>query len=380
MRTRSILHYFSAAFARSLGVLWLSAGLLLAAQDAFAHDIVIGQSVDISGPHGYIGKDYAAGAKVYFDYVNANGGVNGEKIVDIVTDNAGSAEKSAQITRDFLNKQKVEVLFGYYGEGSLDGLASVKVPLVAPLSGLDSDSMGDNVFFLRPSYAQEARNLVRHFLGVGISRFAVVYATDSFGQGALSAVENELRERRMSLTGQHPVGGDSSGLAAAVKATLAEKPQAVIMILETLPAAQFVKAYRKYDPGAYLLGLSLINHETLFEISGSEAAAGTIISEVVPHPSHLSVPVVREHAKIWKIYRDEPPSHVTLEGFIAAKLLVQALKDAGKDASPAKLSAALHEMKNKDLGGYIVDLTVLHGRGSNFVELNVVNRQGLLLN
>lgn len=379
MRTQSI-PYFATRLARLLGLLLLPAAILVAAQQASARDIVIGQSVDISGPHGYIGKDYAAGAKVYFDYINSTGGINGQKIDHLIVDNAGSAQKSAQITHDFITRQKVDVLFGYYGDGSLDGLATLKVPLVAPLSGIDSNSVGNNIFFLRPSYSQEARNLVRHFLGLGISRFAVVYATDSFGQGALSAVENELHERGMSPTGRHPIGGDSSGLEGAVKSTLGEKPQAVIMILETLPAAQFVKAYRKLDPGAYLLGLSLINHETLFEIAGPELAAGTIISKVVPHPGHLVVPVVREHSKIWKMYRDEPPSHLTLEGFIAAKLLVEALKEAGKDASPAKLSAILREVKNHDLGGYIVDLTVLRGRGSNFVEINVINRKGLLLN
>ena len=129
----------------------LLAGLSLTVLAA-ANDIRVGQSIALSGAHGDVGKDYLAGARVYFDYINSKGGVRGRKIVLDARDNADSPEKSAQITRDFLGKDKVDVLFGYYGEGSLTSVLQDKaftqsgMALVAPLSGAPLVTLG-NVFF-----------------------------------------------------------------------------------------------------------------------------------------------------------------------------------------------------------------------------------------
>lgn len=358
---------------------------LLASHPSAARDIIVGQSVDLSGPFGYVGKDYVAGAKVYFDYVNSSGGIHGRKIIHYAADNEGSAEKSAQISKNFLASQKVDVLFGYYGEGSLDQLLrsaefrASRVPLVAPLSGIEIRQGVEGVYFVRPSYASEAKKLVKHFISLGITRFSAVYAADGYGKAALAAVEDELGAKRMGLHGKTLLD-QSSGMETAVKSTLSGKPQAVIVILGTLPAAQFIKAYRQQDAGAYIFGLSLINHETLFEIAGKDIASGVMISQVVPHPGNHMVPVVLEHGKIMKIYRDEPPSHLTLEGFIAAKMLVSALKQAGRDFTPAQLAAALKDMRGMDIGGYYLEFSPLRNRGSSYVDINVISRQGRLMN
>lgn len=359
----------------------------LASTQAFARDIVIGQSVDISGPLGDIGKDYLAGARVYFDYINSTGGIHGRKITHIAEDNGGSAEKSAQISKNFLAKQKVDVLFGYYGEGSMDELLRnaeferSKIPLVAPLSGIELIKQdNDHIFFIRPSYASEAKKLVGHFLNLGITRFVAVYAADSYGNSALAAVENALKSKNMALMGKYQVGRENAGLDTAIKSTLAGKPQAIIVILETLPAAQFIKAYRQADAGAYIFGLSMINHATVSEIAGKSLAAGVMLSEVVPHPNNLSIPVVAEHHKIMEIYRDEAPSHLSLEGFIAAKMLVTALKNIGKDFTPAQLTSALKETRSMDIGGFYLEFSPLRNRGSSYVDINVITRKGRLLN
>ena len=358
---------------------------VLALSSATARDILVGTSVDLYGPNGYIGKDYMNGAKVYFDYVNANGGINGRKIVHMVADNSGSPEKSAEITRDFLTKQHVDVLFGYFGNGSMDALLrsaefkSSRIPLVAPLSGLDIGSAAGNVYFIRPSYAGEAKKLIDYFVGLGMNRIAAVYMDDGFGKASLAAVEEALKERHLMLSAKHLVDKNGSGLDGAVRSMLAAKPQTILVLMETLPAAQFIKAYRPLDQAAYLAGLSLINYETVAEIAGPANAAGLMIAQVVPHPSNWSIPIVAEHSKIFKIYRDEPPSHLTLEGFIAAKLLVNALRNSGKEFTPTQFEAALKRTRDLDVGGYFLDFTVPHSRGSHYVDINVVTRKGRLL-
>lgn len=354
---------------------------------AIARDIVIAQSIDISGPLGYIGQDYLAGARVYFDHVNANGGINGRKISHLVMDNAGSPEKSARINAQFLaSGQKIDAFFGYFGEGSLESLLGSHafrasgIPLLAPLSGGEAGENDKNVFFIRPGFDGEAVKLAGPMLSAGLTRVAVAYTASNDGKSALKAVEAMLAARNMKLAGRYPVTADGGGLDAAINSAFAARPQAIILALDTLPAAQFVKTYRRLDAGAFMLGLSRIDHRTLYDIAGKDLAAGVMIAQVVPHPGDWKVPVVMEHRKIMEIYRDEAPSHLTLEGFIAAKMLVSALKKLDKEFTPMQLGEALRAARSMDIGGYYLDFSPTRNRGSSYVDINAISRNGKLLN
>jgi branched-chain amino acid transport system substrate-binding protein len=312
--------------------------------------------------------------------------VNGQKIIHLMQDNGGSAQKSAQISLDFINRQKVDALFGYFGEGSLENLSQMSafrqsgIPMVAPLSGMRINGAGSQIFYIRPEYAVEAKKGVAHFLNHGVKRFAVVYADDAYGRAALQAVEAELKKHKLNVEGQFPVGSSDESLNKAISQCSSKKPQATIMALQTLPAAKFVKAYRKVDQGGFLMGLSLINNETLYELAGKEASTGVMLSEVVPHPNDYMAPISVEHQRVFKIFRDEPPSHLTLEGFIAAKYLVNAIKQAGSNFTQAQLVSRLASSSDLDLGGFFLAFAGDNRRGSNMVDVNVINKQGRLIN
>ncbi|MBZ0106847.1 MAG: ABC transporter substrate-binding protein [Sulfuricella denitrificans] len=375
-------------FFLSAALLLLSLPMVLASvSTAHARDIVIAQSVDISGPLGYIGQDYLTGAKVYFDHINATGGINGRKISHLIVDNSGATEKSARINQQFLaSEQKIDVFFGYFGEGSLESLVSNSafknsgIPLVAPLSGSEAGEQGKNVFFIRPGFDGEAVKLAGPMLSAGLTRVAVVYAANGDGKSALKAVEAMLAGRNMKLTGKYPVMTDGSGLNEAIGSAISGRPQAIILAIDTLPAAHFVKRYRQLDAGAFILGLSRIDHKILFDIAGKDLAAGVMIAQVVPPPGDWKVPVVLEHKKIMEIYRDEAPTHLTLEGFIAAKTLVNAMKSLGRDFTPMQLGDALRASRSMDVGGYYLNFSTRHNRGSSYVDINAISRNGKLLN
>jgi branched-chain amino acid transport system substrate-binding protein len=330
-----------------------------------AGDIRVGQAIALSGAHGDVGKDYLAGARVYFDAINSKGGVRGRKIVLDARDNDDSPAKSAQITRDFLGKDKVDVLFGYYGEGSLTAVLQDKafgqsgMALVAPLSGAVAGTPG-NVFFLRPSYATEAKSVVDYYVKQGLKKFALIHS-----QGLALLAQQAVNE------------DDDAQVSSAVQRIAAYKPQAVVVIMESIPAAQFIKAYRLRDGGVRLLGLSQLNSATVAELAGAQAA-GTVISQVVPHPNDLSLPVVRELNKQMKKYRDEAPTHLTLEGYLAAKLLVDALTQAGGD--PTRLAATLKTLRDTDLGGFYVGYAGGQSRASRYVDINAISSAGRLIN
>ena len=363
----------------------LVGSMLPLAVSAKDKDIVIAQAIDLSGPNSDIGMDYMAGAKVYFDHVNLNGGINGRKITHLFVDDKGDPGRTVEITHGFIKDDNAQILFGYFGDANVDAvLHDQKFErsgslMFAPLSGMEVQTGKHDVFFMRASYATETKKLISFFLGLGLKKYAAVYSTDSsYGKAALQAVESELKKHNLALSSKHLVSNDGRGMQAAVQALSVSKPQAIIVILDSLPAAQFVKDYHAVDWGVAMFGLSRINAVPLVELVGLNLATGMMISQVVPHPNSLSIPLVREHAALMKKFREEAPSHVTMEGFIAAKMLVDTLKKAGNDFSRDHIAALLKERGGVEMGGYYVDFSS-GNRGSNYVDVNVIGKKGKLL-
>ena len=363
---------------RILSVVGLS---LAGMQASMAADIRVGESIDLTGANGDLGKDFLAGARVYFDYINTNGGVHGKKIVLDVRDNQGSVVQSKLITQEFLNKNRVDVLFGYYGEGVVEATAQDKaftqsdIPLVAPFSGVTLANPG-NVYFLRPTYIQETQAVLKYVQSLGMGKLAVVYSPNAYGHSALQAVKTELQGKSLQLVAELAIReGNAADMSVAIQKIKSSGAQATLMMMETLPAAEFVKTYHPLSPGALLLGLSQINHQTLIEVAGKTAAAGVVITQVVPHPANFSLAAVRELDKLMKKYRDEAPSHLTMEGYLSAKLLVKTLERAD---TPKQINQMLSGLHNLDLGGFYLNSAANHHL-SNYIDITAISTRGGLL-
>ena len=149
------------------------------------------------------------------------------------------------------------------------------------------------------------------------------------------------------------------------------------MVGDTAIVGNFAREFPFKQLGVLLGGLSLVNHTALMEIAGPQTAKGIVLTQVVPSPLREGVPVVREHVKAMKKFRDEPPSHLTLEGFIAAKALVEALR-AGLSSRPVRredifailsrsqqsIAATLDTGMTHTKNGKPVDVTMVRGDGT----------------
>ena len=73
------------------------------------------------------------------------------------------------------------------------------------------------------------------------------------------------------------------------------------------------------------------------------------------------------------------PNYTMLEGYIAARVLVEGLKRTGPNPSRERLVASSEDISDLDLGGYLVRFSKDNQNGSRFVDLGVVNRSGDLI-
>jgi len=342
--------------------------------------LMIGQVIDLSGPNADFGRDYSLGAKVYFDYTNSTGGINGRRIIYRSSDSAGSASSGLAAAQNLVS-EGASVLFGVSGDAVIDAIVrdgSIRnsgVSLFAGISGNPPESSKDSFIYLRAGTAQEIEAMVAHLAPLGIRNISLA-STSEFSQEAGNALESAARRFGVKIMARlrFNIAGEGPGLAAQNIAR--DKPQAVIVAADTLAVGQFFKRYRTLDPGAFLCATSQVNVRTLIGIMGLSAAHGLILSQVVPDPTSISE-LTREHRKLMERLADEPASHATLEGFVAAKTLVRSLQHNRKTGRTALLQG-LQKEGHFDLGGY--DLNFSKGaRGSNFVELTVVGRNGQLL-
>ena len=147
--------------------------------NVWGEDIKIGVVTDQSGINSDISRDYVAGARTYFDHINALGGVNGRKISVLLKDDEGKPMNMVALTRELIEKERVDVLFGFMGDEGLQALAkdsafkASRVTLYAPLSGVELDKSTDRIYFVRPTYRDEAKHIIQHFSLLGNATFAV---------------------------------------------------------------------------------------------------------------------------------------------------------------------------------------------------------------
>jgi ABC-type branched-subunit amino acid transport system substrate-binding protein len=115
------------------------------------------------------------------------------------------------------------------------------------------------------------------------------------------------------------------------------------------------------------------------KVAGLDNARGVVISQAMPYPQDNALAVVREYQKIMKQYAPDRPLHFfSLEGFMGAKIAVEAIRRAGPNPTRAKVIAALNTMKDFDLGDFLVSYSATQRAGSKLVDLTIIGKDGRL--
>ena len=351
---------------------------------AAGNELVVGQLFDQSPAWIEAGRDYAGGAKTYFDVVNSEGGVNGKRIVYVTKDTDGSAAEIKRAADALLGESKADVLFGPIGDATLRALLDIKsadmqnVAIFGALTGIAATRNG--VQILRANYADEARELLRHFKGLGLTSFCVVMIQTVDYLPAIRALREDAIAAGRPITCEIPIEESGRNAKAVAQAVRSKPPQAVIVLGDTSVLGNFAREFPFKEMGVLLGGLSLVNHTALTQIAGPAVSKGIVLTQVVPSPQREGVPIVREYARAMRKFRDEPPSHLSLEGFIAAKALVESLRSslAGRPvrredvltilsrgtANPAASQVYDDAGMTSTKGGRPIDVTMVRGDGT----------------
>ncbi|MCP5268680.1 MAG: ABC transporter substrate-binding protein [Zoogloeaceae bacterium] len=369
--------------------LLLAGALAIGAGSLQAADLIIGQVAPFSGPLTPTGTHLRAGAELYFNAVNANGGIHGNKLKLVSKDDGYKAVETVKQTRELIRESNPIAMFGMVGTGNTEAILKEKVmetagvPLVTVRSGASSVVKSGNpwIFMTRASYAEEIEKIVQQYETIGYSRFAVFYQDDPFGQDGLASAEASIKKANGQLLAKAGYKKNTVEVEAAVKAIKEANPQAVIMVSNTAASAEFVKQSRAIGNLAQFVAVSVTDGPQVAAKISNEVAKGLAITQVVPDPNSRAVPLIREIQENFAKFKpkDVTLNHTLIEGYLGAKILGEGLRRAGPNPTRQKLRDTLESIKDYDVGGQYIGFSSTNHVGSNYVDITILNKEGKLL-
>ena len=344
-----------------------------------ADKILIGQSAPLTGSNAEIGKDIRDGARAYFKRVNEAGGIQGRMIELISLDDKNDRKTAGANAVKLVNESNVVALFGFASATlSLDAMPIVQqkhVPFFAPFTGADAiHKQNPYVFVMRASYADELVKILEHWNSLGAERITVIHYDDEIGNQNFATVERIMKaagKQAVSVKIKRNADVEPAQIAAIVKSD----PQVIVATTLYGATAQVLKGLKEAKRPYNMTSLSFVGPSQLAKTAGANAF-GVSVAGVVPPPTKTVLPVIKECGQTMKSAGVGELNYTNLEACIAAKVLVEAMRRAGREVTRESLYKALTTIGPYDAGGYLVSFGPDARHGSHFVELAVISKTG----
>jgi branched-chain amino acid transport system substrate-binding protein len=343
--------------------------------------LILGQSAALTGPAAQLGIQFNAGAKVFFDLLNAKGGINRRQIEIVAVDDGYEPERCVENTRKLL-ADDVFALFGYIGTptslAALPIALKSNVPFIAPFTGAMSlrEPMNKNVFHLRASYNDETAVIVKQLNLLGLKRIAVFHQNDAYGKAGLDGVTKALAELKSKPVAVATVERNSVDVSAAAKTLAASSADAIVQVSAYKSCAAFIRAARSAGFGGQFYNVSFVGTQALSDELGKEAA-GVVVTQVVPSPYNMATPIAREFAAAVAAHgKGVKANFSTMEGYLAARMVADGLSRVGTKLSRELFVSGLEAIGRSDYGGFAIDLSSKRHVASNFVEKSMLAADG----
>lgn len=350
----------------------------LAVSTAFAGPVVVGQVAPLSGLDANQGKAYGIGMKL------ALAAAKGPNTFTLVQkDDAGSPENTIKLTQQMLAEDKPLVLGGYFGIRNIDDLArsGLLTKEGIALVGYRAAQVRpetQNLYNVRAGLREEMFKVAEHLGTIGITKLALVYEQGPGGVALMASASEAAQRAKAQIIGMAGYPAGTTNVQQAVQAMQKAQPQAIMLIGPGAGAAAFIEQYRGAGGGAQLFANSTIDMEQLAAKLNDQQMMGVSIVQVVPSPFKMSTRIAKEFSDaVAKAGKTEvPPSYAMLEGYIAGKVITEAVNRQGKNPTREGTLKALDGMHFYEMGGYSVSYRPDIHAGSRFVELTILGGKG----
>ena len=351
-------------------------------------EILIGSSLALGGHASFLGIQYLHGAMCLIEQINEEGGIHHRRIRVIAYDDGYDPPRCVANTERLIHKDKVFALFCYVGTPTsvkiIDIVEENKIPLLGLFSGADKlrFPFRHYIFNVRSSYYQETNAVVRYFVEEkGLRRIAVFYQYDDYGLDGLKGTQIALQKYGLSPVAAGSFIRGTLEIEEALDKIQASKAQAVIMIGTYSPCAKFIKEARARGFNPLFHNVSFVGADKLVEELGA-AGEGVLITQVVPPPTQrILLPASEQYSRLLsQYYPQDVPNFVSFEGFVNARVLVEAIRRAGRDITREGFIRALESIRDHYVGiGAVINFGPHDHQGMDDVYLTEVRNGRLQL-
>jgi branched-chain amino acid transport system substrate-binding protein len=307
------------------------------------------------------------GIEAAFKVANAEGGVHGRQLRLVATDDGYEPSRTAVAMKQLYEKDQVFGIVGNVGTPTatvgLPYALERKMLFFGAFTGaslLRNDPPDRYVFNYRASYAEETAAMVYYLVKVKRLRtdqIAVFAQQDPYGDSGFAGVTKAVRA----------LGGKESAILrlnyqrntvdvddAVEQLRKSRTPiKAVIMVPTYRAAAKFIEKTRDSQPDLIYASVSFVGSTALANelmLLGKRFAKGVIVTQVVPALEGYSSLVLDYKNALNKHLPGEAPDYVSLEGYVAANVLIEGLKRSGSELDTEKLVETLENLRDLDIG------------------------------
>ena len=345
-----------------------------------ANQILFGQSAAFEGPAAALGLGMNRGIRAAFEEVNANGGVHGRTLELVERDDGYEPQQTVLNVRSLIEEDRVFALIGSVGtptsRAGLPIANDAGVPYIAPFTGAgflrDPESFSIN---LRASYDQETRRIVQYLTKtLMLERVAIVYQDDTYGQVGLEGIQKAMKEVGRELVGIGAYPRNTKAVKTALLDVSQTDPEVIVIIGAYAPTAEFILWAKKLRLDCSFFTISFVGSRALASALG-EQGEGVYVSQVVPIPASRDILIAWQYREALSSYDDTlEPGFVSFEGYLAGRMTIRLLENAGPDLTREKFMSAMQDMTLEDLNGFELKFGPSDNQGSDQVFLTVIGK------
>lgn len=337
--------------------------------------LAVAQIVDTSAAQQDVSKDFLIGSRAAWQDVNARGGIHGRPVQHLSMEVDGSPASISAVLAAVRDNPACVCLSGTAGDpvatqlvGLLrqEGLAMAHVAPWLQNSSLEVD---DRTFPIFAARQEQIGHALKSLAVMGVQELGVVYASpreQSLYQQDLERISAAFRLRLHSFRAE----GDLARLGQRLTQTT---PAIVLFIGGTPELVQFTQGLDRQARQRYVVALADVNLQTLTQM-GASRATPVIATQAVPMVN-ASLPVVRSYRETLGRLFDEPPTPLSLAGFIAARYTFEVLADIDVQLNRQAVLAAFQRRSAVDIGGYRVAFNAQR-RSASYVTQSMLTMDG----
>jgi len=327
--------------------------------------VTMGMSTALNGAASFLGTSFKMGVEAYLNSVNEAGGVHGRKIKLIAYDDGYEPKNAVTNATKLIKEDGVFGLLGNVGTPTALAIRKMldeeKVFLFAPFTGAESLRKPVDRYLLhyRASYNQETEVFIKGMVDVlGYRKVAVFYQDDGYGKAVLDGATLALNRRSLAPVAIGTYTRNFENVNEALDRIMSAKPDAVVMAGTYSACAKFITLWKRKtllekrkDPDPVFMNVSFVGPDRMAMLL-DKYGFGVVVTQVVPpfNTNGTNYPAVTDYLNAMNRYFPlMKPNFVSLEGYLATKVFVEALKRAGKNLTREGFIDTVESIKGLDI-------------------------------